>query len=407
MNESVPSKPYALSEINRRYIIIPNAVDSLIYTSFECVKTIQEDPYSASFVYNADNGRAKMEVKQNATTILTRWYSESSYIKETAGGTTKEYTFIGGDPYNAPIVAITQSGTTTYFYLLRDHLGSITHVVDASSGTLSYQYSYDAWGRMRTYSGWVNYNPGSEPALFIAGRGFTGHEHLPWFNLINMNGRMYDPIAGQFLSPDNNIQDAYNSQNLNRYSYCLNNPLKYSDPTGKNYERDPSIIGLSAHEQIYGPNSHIDELWRERFGLMYNDVFQSGGPNNSQPQENTEEIKLIDIFGNEVTFLIPKISTITIDNTKEAFIHYFNGDGAPVTLGPSSISAIWNSEEFQLRHSRIVTGQTTRLIGDFGVNMEGLVFHIGKTNVDYAINCSIGNCTVTYDLFVTFPNPGY
>ena len=136
-------------KISPTSMIIPNTVDSLTYNSFESVKTIQEDPYSATFVYNADNGRAKMEVKQNTTTILTRWYPENSYIKETASGTTKEYTFIGEDPYTAPVVAITQSGTTTYYNLLRDHLGSITHVVNASTNTLVYQYSYDAWGRMR------------------------------------------------------------------------------------------------------------------------------------------------------------------------------------------------------------------------------------------------------------------
>ena len=50
-----------------------------------------------------------------------------------------------------------------------------------------------------------------------------------------MNGRMYDPIAGQFLSPDPFLQNPYLTQNFNRYSYCLNNPLKYVDPSG--YER--------------------------------------------------------------------------------------------------------------------------------------------------------------------------
>jgi RHS repeat-associated protein len=282
------TKPYAPSEISPTSMIIPNAVDSLTYTSFECVKTIQEDPYSASFVYNADNGRSKMEVKQNTTTILTRWYSESSYIKETAGGTTKEYTFIGGDPYTAPVVAITQSGTTTYYYLLRDHLGSITHVVDATSGTLAYQYSYDAWGWMRNVSTWTNYGSGSEPSPFVAGRSFTGHEYLPWFNLINMNCRMYDPLVGQFLSPDNVIQDPYNSQNLNRYLYCLNNPLKSVDPTGSNiYKIQPenwakflaqadaglSLDGLGG---MYG-----DLIWDDNLYSQYSLGYNSGGGNYS------------------------------------------------------------------------------------------------------------------------------
>ncbi|NLA48482.1 MAG: RHS repeat-associated core domain-containing protein, partial [Bacteroidales bacterium] len=175
----------------------------------------------------------KMEVKQNGSVILTRWYLGSNYIKETSSGVTKEYTFIGGNAYTAPAVSIRQSGVSTTYYLLRDHLGSITHVVNASTGSTTYEYSYDAWGRMRNTTNWTNYSPGSEPALFIAGRGFTGHEHLPWFNLINMNGRVYDPLTGQFLNVDNNLQSPDFTQNFNRYAYCLNNPLVYTDPDGE------------------------------------------------------------------------------------------------------------------------------------------------------------------------------
>ncbi|HOK26809.1 MAG TPA: RHS repeat-associated core domain-containing protein [Bacteroidales bacterium] len=146
---------------------------------------------------------------------------------------TKEYYYFGGDAYSAPVVAVTQNGSTVYYYLLRDYLGSITHVVDATNKNVVAEYSYDSWGRIRNPSTWENYTPGSEPAPFIAGRGFTGHEHLPWFNFINMNGRVYDPLTGQFLSPDNYVQTPDFTQNFNRYGYCLNNPLVYSDPDGE------------------------------------------------------------------------------------------------------------------------------------------------------------------------------
>jgi len=60
----------------------------------------------------------------------------------------------------------------------------------------------------------------------------NGHEHLPWFGLINMNARLYDPAVGRFLSPDPYVQAPDNSQSFNRYSYAFNNPLKYIDPSG-------------------------------------------------------------------------------------------------------------------------------------------------------------------------------
>ncbi len=47
------------------------------------------------------------------------------------------------------------------------------------------------------------------------------------------NGRMYAPTFSCFLSPDNYIQSPDFSQSFNRYAYCLNNPLKYVDPSGE------------------------------------------------------------------------------------------------------------------------------------------------------------------------------
>ena len=74
-------------------------------------------------------------------------------------------------------------------------------------------------------------------------RGFCMHEHHYDFGLINMNGRMYDPYTSMFLSPDNYIQAPDNSQSFNRYAYCLNNPLKYTDPSGESFIGAAVAIG--------------------------------------------------------------------------------------------------------------------------------------------------------------------
>ena len=47
-----------------------------------------------------------------------------------------------------------------------------------------------------------------------------------------MNGRVYDPDLGRFLSPDPNVQFVADLQTYNRYTYAANNPLRYTDPTG-------------------------------------------------------------------------------------------------------------------------------------------------------------------------------
>ena len=66
----------------------------------------------------------------------------------------------------------------------------------------------------------------------------------------NMNGRLYDPVIGRFFSPDNYVQDMEGTQSFNRYSYCLNNPLKYTDPTG----------------QLVSNNFHNSTPWNRLFG---------------------------------------------------------------------------------------------------------------------------------------------
>ncbi|MCL1941932.1 MAG: hypothetical protein FWF54_00035, partial [Candidatus Azobacteroides sp.] len=78
---------------------------------------------------------------------------------------------------------------------------------------------------------------------WIVNRGFTGHEHLDAFGIINMNGWVYDPLTSMFMSPDPYVQAPGNWLNYNRYGYCLNNPLIYTDPSGEIAWFVPVIIG--------------------------------------------------------------------------------------------------------------------------------------------------------------------
>jgi RHS repeat-associated protein len=212
--------------------LVPVDTQSINYTWFQQIKDITEGDYSATFTYNSDQQRCKMVVSQNGSTLYTRWYPGSSYMKEVSGSVTTQYTWLGGDAYSAPIVSVkTGTADPVIYYVLRDYLGSITHVVK-SDLSVTKEYSFDAWGRRRSSNDW-NYTLDAADQPLFAGRGFTGHEHLPEFGLINMNGRLYDPLLGRFLSPDNYVQMPDNTQNFNRYSYALNNPLKYTDPDGE------------------------------------------------------------------------------------------------------------------------------------------------------------------------------
>lgn len=119
----------------------------------------------------------------------------------------------------------------------------INYSFDFSGGTPVAEYSYDPWGRARNPQTLIIYYADSEPELLL-GRGYTGHEYLPWFGLYSMNARLYDPLVGRFLSPDPYVQAPDFTQNFNRYSYCLNNPLKYSDESGEFFIIDSFLAGF-------------------------------------------------------------------------------------------------------------------------------------------------------------------
>lgn len=234
-------KPYAISDVSLASGAIPTRAQNITYSSFRRPNTISENGYLASFTYNNEYKRVKMNITKNNSQELTRYYLGDCYEIDQTSNSTKEKIYLFGDYYNAPAVYIKDNSGSNLYYILRDYLGSVTQIV-ASNGTLLKTQSYDAWGRLRSPEHQVAYLPGEEPSLFL-GRGYTGHEHLPQFGLINMNARLYDPATGRFLSPDPYVQSPDRSQNFNRYSYAMNNPLVYVDPDGEIAWFVPVIIG--------------------------------------------------------------------------------------------------------------------------------------------------------------------
>jgi len=144
-----------------------------------------------------------------------------NYEKEViSGGSTKEYDYIY-TPEGLAAIAVKDNGTRSLCYVQTDHLGSIRLVTDASKA-IQTRYYYDAWGKQTLTSG-----------TSITNHGYIGEEHLNDFGLINLNARLYDPVLGRFLEMDPYVSMPDFTQSYNRYSYGMNNPLKYSDPNGE------------------------------------------------------------------------------------------------------------------------------------------------------------------------------
>ena len=226
--------PYRLSTLTPENLTVPvvQPPQTITYNGAEHPVSISQDGITASLTYNGSDDRVKMTVTDSADTLLTRYYIGDRYEYELSGTATKERLYLGGDAYSAPMVYQREgNGSWAAYNIGRDYLGNITHIATVS-GTLVAEYGYDPWGRLRDPETLTIYSAGNVPDLFL-GRGFTGHEHLPWFGLVNMNARLYDPLVGRFLSYDPYVQAPDFTQNFNRYSYCVNNPLKYTDESGK------------------------------------------------------------------------------------------------------------------------------------------------------------------------------
>ncbi len=223
-----PVKIHSISKITDTSCTsaIDQALQNITYTPFKKVKTIQQHNDSLIYTYGQDMERRKMQLFENGQLVKTRIYC-GMYEKETlADSTVKEYCYIaGGNGVTAVLI------NEDLYFLRRDVQGTITGLIDTNDGLVE-EYSYDAWGRRRNPTDWT-YDSVPQPQYLY--RGYTMHEMLDEFGLINMNGRFYDPVVGRFLSPDIIVQNPNNTQCYNRYSYCINNPLKYTDPSGWSY----------------------------------------------------------------------------------------------------------------------------------------------------------------------------
>ncbi|MCK9207461.1 MAG: FG-GAP-like repeat-containing protein, partial [Salinivirgaceae bacterium] len=219
------SKPHQVTEI--AYAPIGLVKQDINYTTFNKVSSItQGTTTNYSISYGSNEQRKKMVLTATGGTTTTYYFGRNEV--EIKGTLTRQLSYISAGNGLAAIHVKRSDGTDTLYYVHKDHLGSIMALTNDKNTTVAMQ-NFDAWGRYRNPNTWAY----STQRITVINRGYTGHEHLTACNLINMNGRVYDPLLGMFLSPDNFVQSPTSTQNFNRYAYCLNNPLSYTDPDGE------------------------------------------------------------------------------------------------------------------------------------------------------------------------------
>lgn len=276
-------KPHALKKAAVSAGLFPSPAQTVSYTGFDKTLKVRQGVDSLVYTYGHDRQRIAMEERVGARHRTKRYVGGCEFVTETEGGNTltRSLTFLAG-PFGVFAVVEKHGGEETLHYVLKDNLGSWTAVTD-TGGNVEQRLSYDAWGSLRDPTTWSGCFTGTP----LFDRGFTGHEHLTAFGLINMNGRMYDPVMSSFLSVDRFLQDPTSAQGFNRYAYCGHNPLRYVDPSGwemvkpvpgrtpssADYVMDPYAYA----ERAYEPRDFRNPYYQCNLALYGN----MGGPNGS------------------------------------------------------------------------------------------------------------------------------
>ena len=163
-----------------------------------------------NFFCDADGKR----IRKTQGSFSTLYFGETLEI---INDTPTLYVFAG----NLRIAKMTGSSTEYYH---KDHQGS-TNALTTESGSIIDTAEYLPYGPDRSPNGLLNHSAYK----------YTDQEQDAGTGLYNYDARLYDPVLGQFIMADTIVPDPFNPQSLNRFAYCLNNPVRYVDPTGHSY----------------------------------------------------------------------------------------------------------------------------------------------------------------------------
>ena len=195
----------------------------------------------STFDYGPDRARIRQVARAGGETIETIYAAGGLYERVTRNGATSQRHYIVADGRRVAVLTRAAGSAPTTVYLLEDHLGGVDGFTSESGALLS-RASNQPFGARRS-GNWVDTSPTSaewQQVQSTTPRGFTDQEHVDNLGVIHMNGRVYDPVLGRFLSPDPLVQAPYDSQTWNRYSYARNNPLRYTDPSGFCFNGHPA-----------------------------------------------------------------------------------------------------------------------------------------------------------------------
>jgi RHS repeat-associated protein len=206
---------------------------------------IEGTPYTHEYFYDGEGRRVKKLLSSGATTV---------YVHDAFGRLAAEYTT---EP--PPVSEV--------LYVTGDHSGSVRLVTKASTDPdpmvkVAERHDYRPYGEElfagtggRTTA--MGYPDGS--AAPLVNQQFTGKERDAETGLDYFGARYFSGAQGRFTSVDPLLEsaDPSNPQSWNRYTYALNNPLRYVDRDGQipvETVLDVASLGMSLRDLVRNPS---------------------------------------------------------------------------------------------------------------------------------------------------------
>jgi len=346
----------------------------------------------SSFQYGPDRARFRQVANAGGVQTETVYAAGGLYERVTSGGVTRERNYIVADGRRVAVQTRQAGSAPTTVYLLEDHLGGVDGFT-SSSGALLSRTSYQPFGARRS-GDWLSGSPTSAEWQQIRAttpRGYTDHEHLDNLGIVHMNGRVYDPVLGRFLSPDPIVQAPYDTQGLNRYAYVRNNPLRYTDPSGYCFNGHPAAdrqaeecMWRNLENVVFSASRWLsDTTWIDRLAVAglsaYNSVAEAMGQAASGLSGNgpPPEMENVDVVGRRIreTFILPvdiaffaaytteqsrlidgmmQASARLGDHAAQYYASQESATGNPLYRVPGTFAALWTPGTYQ---------QTSLLLG--------------------------------------------
>lgn len=228
------------------------------------------------FYYGVDLHKNKVERYLNSTLTETEVFANLYNKILYSNGTQKQILCINGPDGVVAVRIIGTDNVSNLYYLAADHQGNLQALIN-TNGTIAEEYSYDAWGRRRNPANWTFT---AVPVPSLVKFGYSLHDHYDEVGLIDMKGRLYDPLLAQMISADKYVGSDQRADGYNRYNYVFNNPLKFKDITG-NHPQDVQYYRDWQFAQRYNfqmrqANSRYDQK------MMYDMSVSSSDPSMQQ-----------------------------------------------------------------------------------------------------------------------------